>query len=631
MKPAMPYLVVFAVYTVWIAAILGIGCSLQRIFGFGEGPGQPCLDSPIKFCVWGFLGTAALAMMAAGLNFVAPVGYGASFACMALGLALFLVHRKAIFSWMEPSDALVTAALFLYLSVIPLTRFCGYDTGLYHWPAIKWINYDAVTLGLANLHGRFGFNSNWLAFGALVEIPAIAFNGPHFVSSQIVQFFYGCAIFLSAKKCLTGAVTLSDLFMASTIFPWELGTRFNLNSPSPDLAAMLYTFLALYLIIRQLEHCSTSADYLCTAMAMSAFAITVKLSAAPILVGSCLAFLARTVYVGPRDAPVSCGKRCVLAEGRLRKILIGAAIAGAVLIPWSARGLLLSGCIAYPSTTGCFTSLKWSVPEENVRSMAQEIKAWARSPGEGYRQSLVNWAWLWPWLKDNAAKEQFLVIFIFLGLLLMGIASAKRGLAPGTDLRFAVPAAISLCGILFWFFSAPSLRFSYGFLYSFALLCCCQGAMSLGLEGSLQRQDRRIGTVAAITILVGATFVMVSMLKENWSIGLQWAGIVALAGGLLSRIVPVKHFVFWLFLVVFLFNGKVLERALQVEDWSSWTTFPDTMTERRITDHGVTIFVPTETDECWNAPLPCTPGFSPKLEVETSADGKPRMFWMPRD
>jgi hypothetical protein len=589
------------------------------------------LDGPIKFCVWGFLGTAALAMMAAGLNFIAPVGYGASFACLAVGLALFLFHRKAIFSWMEPSDALVTAALFLYLSVIPLTRFCGYDTGLYHWPAIKWINYDAVPLGLANLHGRFGFNSNWLAFGALAEIPAIAFSGPHFVSSQILQFFYGCAIFLSAKKCLTDSATFSDLFMASTIFPWELGTRFNLNSPSPDLAAMLYTFLALYLIIRQLEDFRGRSDYLCTAMALAAFAVTIKLSAIPIFAGSCVAFLARIVWLGPRDLNMCGEKQWVSSASRLRKILIAAAISGAILIPWSARGLLLSGCIAYPSSTGCFTSLKWSVSEENVRGMAQDIKAWARSPGEGYRQSLDNWAWLWPWLKDNATKEEFLVFFIVLGLLLVGVACCRRGLAVVTNLQFAIPTLICLCGIVFWFFTAPAPRFGYGFLYSFALLCCCQGAMSLGLEEFFRHQNRHIGTAAGIAVLVGATFLMVSMFKENWFIGLQWAGGSALAVVLLSRVVPVNRVAFWIFFVVLLFNGKVLERALQVEDWSRWTSFPDRKTERRIADHGVTIFVPTETDECWNAPLPCTPGFSPKLEVEISADGKPRMFLIPRN
>jgi hypothetical protein len=263
--------------------------------------------------------------------------------------------------------------------------------------------------------------------------------------------------------------------------------------------------------------------------------------------------------------------------------------------------------------------------------MEREIKAWSRSPGESYRKSLDTWAWLWPWVKDNAAKEQTLVFFIVLGLLLIGIASAKKGSAVVTDPRFAIPAAISLCGILFWFFTAPAPRFGYGFLYSFALLCCCQGAMSLGLARLFQRQNQQIGPVAAIAILVGATFFMVSMLKENCSIGLQWAGLVALAGVVLARLGWLKHLAFWLFFVVFLFNGKVFERALQVEDWSRWTAFPDTKTERRTTDHGVTVFVPAETDECWNAPLPCTPGLSPKLEVKTSGDGKPAMFWVPRE
>jgi hypothetical protein len=38
-------------------------------------------------------------------------------------------------------------------------KLIAFDTGLYHLPMVNWISNYALPFGLANLHGRFGFNS----------------------------------------------------------------------------------------------------------------------------------------------------------------------------------------------------------------------------------------------------------------------------------------------------------------------------------------------------------------------------------------------------------------------------------------------------------------------------------------
>jgi len=36
---------------------------------------------------------------------------------------------------------------------------------------------------------------------------------------------------------------------------------------------------------------------------------------------------------------------------------------------------------------------------------------------------------------------------------------------------------------------------------------------------------------------------------------------------------------------------------------------------KRITGSGLTIYTPAQGDECWDAPLPCTPYFRPQLRL----------------
>jgi len=64
----------------------------------------------------------------------------------------------------------------LAFALLLALRSCGsfehYDTGLYGAPAVRWIQTFPAVPGLANLHGRFGFNSSaFLCIAALGQGP----------------------------------------------------------------------------------------------------------------------------------------------------------------------------------------------------------------------------------------------------------------------------------------------------------------------------------------------------------------------------------------------------------------------------------------------------------------------------
>ncbi|EMO63800.1 hypothetical protein LEP1GSC133_1179, partial [Leptospira borgpetersenii serovar Pomona str. 200901868] len=69
-------------------------------------------------------------------------------------MLIFGLNRKSIVFIITFPFLLSALIFFLY----PPSPF-AYDSGLYHIQSIKWIQEYSVVPGLANLHGRFGFNS----------------------------------------------------------------------------------------------------------------------------------------------------------------------------------------------------------------------------------------------------------------------------------------------------------------------------------------------------------------------------------------------------------------------------------------------------------------------------------------
>jgi hypothetical protein len=63
--------------------------------------------------------------------------------------------------------------LFVVLLLYSLLPPLGYDTGLYHWQAMKWLESYPVVPGLGNIHGRFAFNSNALLLHSVFSMQDI--------------------------------------------------------------------------------------------------------------------------------------------------------------------------------------------------------------------------------------------------------------------------------------------------------------------------------------------------------------------------------------------------------------------------------------------------------------------------
>ena len=258
------------------------------------------------------------------------------------------INGRKIFTWIGLNEAAILAALLFYISLIPMGPVSCFDTHLYHLQSIKWIHQNPLPLGLANLHGTFGFNSSWFPLASIIELPALLIHSPHFLCNSLTMLFYGSAVFLAARSCFSDDISLSTLFLSLTALPWATKTSECMNSPSPDLPVMLVTFLIIYLILDYFEN-ESDTILLKVAALLSAFAVTIKMSAAPLFPFVMILLVVRGFRREPISDLKTSGDR---ARHRFRPVFFSSAtilLICLVLGLWVGRGIGLSGCIAYPA------------------------------------------------------------------------------------------------------------------------------------------------------------------------------------------------------------------------------------------------------------------------------------------
>ncbi len=77
------------------------------------------------------------------------------------------------------------------------------------------------------------------------------------------------------------------------------------------------------------------------------------------------------------------------------------------------------------------------------------------------------------WLQRGAATDEvrWLVGLAVVGAAALGLASRQKCNVHGQAIRWTVPLLAPVAGLLFWFLTAPDVRF--GLAYIWPVRCCC--------------------------------------------------------------------------------------------------------------------------------------------------------------
>jgi hypothetical protein len=453
----------------------------------------------------------------------------------------------------HPVLVVIVVAFALWMANLALGAPTHGDTGLYHLQAVRWARTFAAVPGLANLHGRLGFNSAYFLHVAALDV------GPW--SGRALHVANGALILMASSRCLLGCARtlrrpehagMRSLFDALMSFPvarhvWGLGT---LTSASPDPTVFLIGAALLSWLVGLAEE--TDADrvgrgYVPAVVVVAATGVACKLS----FLGLGVAAAGVAAWAGVRSW-----------RQPLRQLARPLAAAALALSTWMARGLVLSGYPFYPSPA-LGLHLPWAVPRESVISERNWVMSWARQPHTPWEKVLGHWDWLPGWIHGLVAARHE-VVHTLVPLALAGAALVVGLLLRPLHVRRPLPwpALLPLAVALsFWFVTAPDPRFA--------------GVAFWGLSST--------AVAWAVTVLGP-----VGRIDLRRTVAVAGAAVLALAAG---RRVACG-------------DPMIVGPAA---DHGAFQPTPTVALVPFSTASGLVVNVPGTGALCWDAPLPCTP------------------------
>jgi hypothetical protein len=436
-----------------------------------------------------------------------------------------------------------------------------FDGALYHFQAVRWINEARIMPGLGNLHGRLAFNSSFYPYVAALNFAPWFGHGRALANSFLAVLLVTQILWrLTQAKRAGGLGVLADA-SALPLIAYLMGSTLGLASPSADLASTLLQIAVVLSLIHGVEAWLGGDRDLTTRAAglglMAVTAVTLKLSNLGFAAGVWIV----VAYGGWRmRAPAA--------------VVRGSVTCGAALLAiFVARGYVLSGYPAYPSTVGRI-DFNWAVEVGQARHDANTIYSWARQPWAPIDEVLRDQRWIRPWLWRARQNTEGIVAPVGVALLATAAALALGGGRGGREVfpnRWVpwLPVVPLVTGLAFWWCTAPDPRFANALIW--------------------------LLPVVALVALAAAV-----RARWAWRLGGAMLVLVVVATNL--------HFVIWV--------------ARYAEKWGDISTtgwrpvLPAGYTDR-MTDSGLVVhtyrYHPAEL--IWDGPRPATPEFNPRLRL----------------
>ncbi|MEM5774874.1 MAG: hypothetical protein AAGU05_07710, partial [Anaerolineaceae bacterium] len=346
--------------------------------------------------------------------------------------------------------------IFLFILVNAQALPANPDTSLYHAQTIRWAEEFRVVPGIVHLHSRLAFNSSWLALNALLSFVWV--NGTSFHVLPAFFFWVVLAELVGSAGKLRDSTEISRLYSLAAIpFLFMVGAA-EISSPGTDLPVMLISTLLVKRFLEQRETGQTSRVRQVVLLALAVWVATIKLSGIPLLLFGLLAY------------QFSNEKRWV--------IFTAGGLAALLWLPWMARGVVMSGYLVYPLTFPDLFDFDWKAPAERLLAEQRTLRAWALAPRMDAHKalSLPFSTWLKIWLGDLTINRRILTAIAFLTpiwVFCLRIVTKPPNRSRVTSLGMAVAPVYT--GLLYWFLTAPDVRFGMAFILPCAVSCAAAG------------------------------------------------------------------------------------------------------------------------------------------------------------
>jgi hypothetical protein len=553
---------VILIIVTWVALILlfiGVGLLGRKAFGL---PVQRAED--LLYAFWRGWAAQIAFLQIFQLGF--PIGRAAVLIVAAAGLAGWLLYRKQVVERVRAAGAywpllLVAGGIAALVSTEAMRPIQGSDTPAYHLPTVLWLRNFPILPGLGNLEPRLAFNNAYFLYAALLDFGPFHNNSYELANGLLLMALILLCL-VGIRRILLGSarVNPADLFLALFLGPsLALMNNDRFPSLSPDVGLFPLGVVLCCQVIRFLSEPAERSETNYQVFWISLVAAA-GMAAKQSFMGLGLAAILLTLVVwGIRSRP----KARIFRFGSL---VIPLVAASAVLLPWEARTVVVSGYLGYPTTFGPL-AVDWRMPLPLVQHEENWIRARARNPDVSPGTVTLNGNWLPAWFQKlpNSITVPLQASAL---LAIVALATLDYRRRPNRPRTLWLLLLLPVGGLTFWFFTAPAYRFA---LASFWILMVGLAVLVAESVTGLQEQHRGL-------------LVLIAVLLALW-------------------ISPFSH--------PYLTERRYLLLPPDNSRLPAFTTMK--------TDSGLSVHVPTN-DECWSTPFPCTDQFHPSLELRTPGD-----------
>lgn len=464
----------------WLIAIFGYGASLfaffHKRFKF------PLPSQPLTLLLSLLLGLIALCFFVQLWNLFAPLYKAVSLIVLFLGLVLFWFQRKTLFLCLKGNHgtqitwnwSLIISFLLALCLIMPLSFFSDSigDSINYHIQIVTWIQNSPVIFGLANIHGRLGFNGIIYNFYALTDVSQLFFFRSFIGNEIIYTGFLTSVLYIFIRKPIR-PIDFYELFLLCSLLPFVFILKWGEFQAlyCEGIGAVIgIALFSLLLFIFHVRYNKYIYGLFILAFVIALCATLIKIANFALIIGVILYFLIL--------------QRKFLFHKSFLKVYVYLCVFSFIFIlPWAIKGMMTSGMIAYPASIGYIESLPWAVSDEQRESEVCWIMSWARAPGISCKEVLANYDWMKNWFSMKTGYffyfKHFIYAFSSSLLLLVFILLYKRiaclcfqthqSLESNLSLKgFCLSFIAIFTGIIFWFTSGPDPRF--GMVYIIPLL-----------------------------------------------------------------------------------------------------------------------------------------------------------------
>lgn len=362
---------------------------------------------------------------------------------------------------------LILLPIAVWVAARALDWAMDFDSGFYHFSAIRWLNTYPIVTGIGNLHYRLAFNQTFFLFVAALNVSPFFEQGHHIANSLLliglVTQLLGSTIYaLRYPRAFTPYRLFGALLLPVILYhaARQLYSA-NISSPSPDLSIFLFGAVVALAFVRFLfEPDGTINQQRFTVffiMVLSAVGITSKLSF--IGFGAAAVIVALGVWVWRERQTF----QAVVRRSVVYLLIVG----GLIGFPWMVRGIITSGYPAFPSSVAALP-VDWRIPRAITREAELWVYSFARQPNGDMDTVLSTWDWIpgW-WDRVQGSFDVYLFVLpleigavtVLLSLISLAIRALFRKFTHW-DWLYCLPLIPAFVAGLFWFLSAPDPRFA---------------------------------------------------------------------------------------------------------------------------------------------------------------------------